>query len=407
LKTLKPKFRVGHLFSRWLVLLIAGHFSHHLLTALPIPLLPFIRDEFGLDYAKSGLLLSVFSIAYGLSQLPSGWLADRLGARSLLTAGVVGVAVMGLVIYFTPGYLFLLICLGLMGLVGGSYHPAAPPLVCATVPPRNRGRALGMHAIGGSASFFVAPLLAGVTAIWWGWRASFLAMAIPTLIFGIILYVALGKFKPAYRLQPVPEVTAKGATSGIKKGHLLGFVIASATGSIIMASFISFIPLLLVDHLKLTQGTAAAMLAVIYFTGIWANPVVGHLADRFGRARLLLLALLTGAPGLYLFFAVHTTWGIVSLLVVFGIIIATLQTSAETHIMISVAPSRCSSVLGAYYFATAAGGGLFVPALGALIDRQGFAVSFSLCAGILACAGLAYGLWQWRQKSLQRAADLK
>ena len=71
-----PSFsaRLSRFAPGWLVLFTLGHFSHHLLTALPVPLLPFIRDNFSLDYAHAGLLVSVFSIAYGVSQLPSGWL---------------------------------------------------------------------------------------------------------------------------------------------------------------------------------------------------------------------------------------------------------------------------------------------------------------------------------------------
>ena len=33
-----------------------AHLSHHLVTALPVPLLPFIRDEFALDYTRAGLV---------------------------------------------------------------------------------------------------------------------------------------------------------------------------------------------------------------------------------------------------------------------------------------------------------------------------------------------------------------
>ena len=58
-----------------------AHFGHHLLTALPVPLLPMIRDDFGLDYTQSGLVITAFSLAYGIGQLPAGWLADRIGTR--------------------------------------------------------------------------------------------------------------------------------------------------------------------------------------------------------------------------------------------------------------------------------------------------------------------------------------
>ena len=74
-----------------LPLFVLAHFVHHLVTALPTPLLPFIRKEFSLDYTQAGLVISAFSLAYGIGQLPAGWLADRIGNRWLITFGIVGV----------------------------------------------------------------------------------------------------------------------------------------------------------------------------------------------------------------------------------------------------------------------------------------------------------------------------
>jgi len=59
-------------------LFILAHLSHHLVTALPVPLLPYIRDEFALDYTRAGFIISVFSVVYGFCQLPAGWLARPL-----------------------------------------------------------------------------------------------------------------------------------------------------------------------------------------------------------------------------------------------------------------------------------------------------------------------------------------
>jgi len=81
--------------SRLIALLAGAHFSHHVLTALLVPLLPFIRDEFGLSYAQSGIVTSAFTLSYGLAQLPAGWLSDRVGPRYMLLVGISGVAVAG------------------------------------------------------------------------------------------------------------------------------------------------------------------------------------------------------------------------------------------------------------------------------------------------------------------------
>ena len=75
-----------------------AHLAHHVITALPVPLSPFIRDEFNLSYARALLIQSVFSWVYGAAQIPAGWLADRIGTRVLLIIGISGLGLAGILI---------------------------------------------------------------------------------------------------------------------------------------------------------------------------------------------------------------------------------------------------------------------------------------------------------------------
>ena len=42
---------------------------------------PAIRAELALDEAQMGMIFSAFTLTYGLFEIPSGWMADRFGAR--------------------------------------------------------------------------------------------------------------------------------------------------------------------------------------------------------------------------------------------------------------------------------------------------------------------------------------
>src|SRR5271157_3315562 len=106
---------------------IMAHFAHHLLTALPGPLLPAIRSEFHLNYTQASLVTTVFALAGGAAQLPSGWFADRFSPFLLIGIGTLGVAVGGILVGLSQTYIMLLACLLLMGLMTGGYHPAATP----------------------------------------------------------------------------------------------------------------------------------------------------------------------------------------------------------------------------------------------------------------------------------------
>ena len=78
------KFRPRY-FSGRLILFVVAHFGHHLPPSLLIPLLPFIRNNLNLDYTQAGLLVSAFTLAYGIGQLPAGWLTGPIGPRKMIT----------------------------------------------------------------------------------------------------------------------------------------------------------------------------------------------------------------------------------------------------------------------------------------------------------------------------------
>ncbi|MCK5586352.1 MFS transporter, partial [Candidatus Bipolaricaulota bacterium] len=118
-----------HAVPTLVVLFMCAHGAHHLVTALPVPLLPFIRNEFGLDYTQAALVVSAFSVPYGIAQMPSGWLADRIGPRLLLLMGTSGIAAAALLVGVSTNYMMLLSFLVLMGLLGGGYHPSAPSVI--------------------------------------------------------------------------------------------------------------------------------------------------------------------------------------------------------------------------------------------------------------------------------------
>jgi MFS family permease len=127
----EPEHRAS--FKTLLPLFVLAHFAHHLLTALLTPLLPFIRDEFSLNYTQSTLIVSSYSISTGVSQIPAGWLADRIGPHILINVGICGVALTGFLLGLSPTYTMLLVFLVLMGVAAGGYHPAAAPLVSKTL----------------------------------------------------------------------------------------------------------------------------------------------------------------------------------------------------------------------------------------------------------------------------------
>src|SRR5687767_5334889 len=83
--------------------------------------LPFLglllTAEFGATVTEAGLVLTLFGLAAIVSRLAGGQLADRLGRRSTIVAGLTGCAVAQLWIAFAGGLTEIVLAVLLLGLV--------------------------------------------------------------------------------------------------------------------------------------------------------------------------------------------------------------------------------------------------------------------------------------------------
>ncbi|MFO8090432.1 MAG: MFS transporter [Desulfatiglandaceae bacterium] len=393
----KTTFRA--MFLGLVPLFVIAHTGHHIVSALLTPLLPFIRSDFSLDYTRVGMLVSAYSLAYGVSQLPAGWLADRIGPRIVLTCGVSGVALAGIIAGLSPYYSLLAGMLILMGIMGGGYHPAASPLVSAAVETRYRGRALGIHQVGGSLSFFSAPLIAaGLTAVL-GWRGTFLAVSIPTFIFGIIFYLLLGRLDNGRdsKKSPGESTETEDGSAFDTRRRMSAVLICGITVMVSLYSTISFIPLYLVDAFGISGEKAAAMLALCLSGGLWAGPLAGFVSDRIQRkVPVILAAGLIGGPAVFMMNVIPYGWVFFGLLMIVGMSQNLNLPIVEAYVISNTSRKRRSTILGIYYFGSRGGTGVAAPIIGLLIDRYGFYASFTLVAVTIVTVTIVCGIFMRR-----------
>ena len=380
----------------FIALFILSHFSHHLLTALVVPMLPFIRDTFTLSYTAVGLVASAFSFANGIGQLPAGWLADHYGARNMLTLGIAGVALAGACIGMSSGIFWLVLFLVIMGLAAGGYHPSAPPLIIKAVGAENRGRALGFHVIGGSLSHFLSPVIGISLAMAWGWRGAFLGTSLPVFLFGIFFFFLLGKIGVGLVNQKRGDVKVAGdgsdlpdapAVLHIHSEHLnvdrtrkilriTAFLTLTCVANAFIQASITFIPMIMIDFFSAGENSAAFTLSLIYSAGFWAAPLSGFVSDRIGRVPVLIVLAVILIPVLGLVTLVPYGPFTYLLMLGFGITLFSRMPASEAFIYENVEENRRSTVLGIYYAGGIGGGALLTPLLGRMADSMGFRQAF-------------------------------
>jgi len=383
-----------------LPLFILAHFSHHFTAAIFQPLSPFIRDEFSLNYEQFGWMMSGFNIAYGASHLPAGWLSDRLGPRLMITLGISGVALFAILAGLAPSYMTMFIFMILLGVMGGGYHPAASPLVSASVDKKYRGSALGLHQIGGTASFFLTPLIAAAIFQTLSWRGTIITMAIPAFIIGIILFVLLGRSGYAKKAAPAAaDIQPESSQSPGSVRRLIPIITLGMMLQVLIMGVTAYIALFAVDDLNASEDMGALLFSLFHFAGFLAGPLGGYLSDRLGTIPMMLTVSLIAGPALHLLGMTSLGWSVWAVLLILGICMYIAMPVTESHIITHAPPHRRSTVLGIYYAVSRGGIGLSLPAMGFLADRYGFETSFTVAGSIMLGVAVICSLLILRNRS--------
>jgi MFS family permease len=372
-----------------------AHFCNHIVGALPVPLLPLIALELGLDNTHTGLVISAFSIASGVSQLPAGLLADRIGPRMMISISIGGIGLSGLLIGLSNSYVMMLVFMVFLGIAGGGYHPSAPPLLAASVPAKIRGKALGFHLIGGNAAFFLGPLAAAGIAAIWGWRGTFISLAIPTIIFAVIFYLLISGTFTKKTGTVKTQIEDKPSPRGWVFQMVLFISLAAIVGSLSMSAS-SFLSIFAVKQLGTSASIAAILVAVSSSSGLWAAPFGGHLCDRIGYIPAMLISCLAAAPMIYLVAVTPYGASFIFVLLIWGALNSIRLPAVESYIVTQASPKRRSTLLGIYYATANHSTGILAPVLGFFFDRAGYVPVLKIVAVITLGVTLILGVFLWR-----------
>jgi MFS family permease len=119
-----------------------------------------------------GLVTGAFAVAYALFEIPSGYLADRFGARAMLTRIVLWWSVFTTLTGFAFKLWPLMIIRFLFGAGEAGAYPTASTCVFRWFPVDERGRAFGVIFLSSQLGGAIAPLLIVPIQVHFGWRVS-------------------------------------------------------------------------------------------------------------------------------------------------------------------------------------------------------------------------------------------
>ncbi|MBN1909051.1 MAG: MFS transporter [Pirellulales bacterium] len=170
----------------------AGKFFEGLVVFMTGVALPLMEKEFGLSTMEKGGAgaAPLFGILIGASAL--GSMADRFGRKLMFIAEMILFVLFLVLLFYTPSYPWLVVCLFSMGLALGCDYPTAHMVISESIPSKARGRlvlsAFGFQAVGALVGTAVGYLILYVNPQIGSWRWMYGTAILPAVL------VVLGRF---------------------------------------------------------------------------------------------------------------------------------------------------------------------------------------------------------------------
>jgi MFS family permease len=149
---------------------------------------PYIMQELGISMIEMSLVFSAFTLAYSLFEVPSGWMADAFGARSVLTRIVTWWSAFTMATGLAWSFGSLLAIRFLFGAGEAGAFPGVSRAFSRWFPLRERGRANGFLFLGSRVGGALAPALSLFLIHRWGWRESFAVFGSLGIVWAVFWY---------------------------------------------------------------------------------------------------------------------------------------------------------------------------------------------------------------------------
>jgi MFS family permease len=217
-------------------------------------------------------------VLYGAFSLPQGWLAGRFGRKNMLAAFYFGTGAALAGAGTVGGPWSLAAWLALAGLFAAIYHPIGTAMLVEAAGDRP-GRSIGVNGVFGNVGVASAPVVTGLLAAQFSWRAAFVVPGLLCFALGFLWLRTPPLDAPALAALAFARGPAVLLLAGLAAAVIFGQVTVNET---MTARYIA-------------PAVRARMYSVRFFIGFLgsalAAPMVGWLHDSTGSVAAPLLVL--------------------------------------------------------------------------------------------------------------------
>ncbi|MDN3937552.1 MFS transporter [Arthrobacter sp. YD4] len=239
------------------------------------PVMSVIQDQWGLNKGQLGLMSTVFFITYALMQIPTGYLADRIGRVKVVVAGYVVFGIGTILSGFAPGFMVFLLMRAFTGIGEGTFYSPVYGISSSYISDKWRGVSAALINSGMAVGISLGFIGSGYFTFTLGlpWHASFLIFGAATLIVAFLINYYLSPIDAEHKALASKATDDGGAPAAkvsnkalFTRNHILTYVL-------IFCSLYGFFSMLtwLPTYLQQARGVAPAQTGIIASLVPWAS----------------------------------------------------------------------------------------------------------------------------------------
>ncbi|MCL1135670.1 multidrug effflux MFS transporter [Shewanella hafniensis] len=357
------------------------------------PALPNIAQSFAVSVAGASQTLSVYFIAFAIGVFCWGRLADIIGRRKAMLAGLVCYAIGSALALMVSDFSLLLLArvLSAFGAAVGSV--ITQTMMRDSYSGEELAKVFSVMGMPLGISPVIGLLLGSVLSAYWGYQGVFVALMVSAIVLLFLSVKSLPETKPAHTQKiAIGKLAIKMLTdSGIIKNTLL-----VAAFNLMWFSYFSLAPFMFEAQglSTLAFGTSGLLLGFGAFLGSYVNKIL--LGRGYASAQLVRFAsaiALVGGLGIWLFQStvlglnnVYFLAPMLLIVIAYGIAIPNILSSALANYRAYA--GSAGALFGLFYYILL---GLGLGGAG-IIHHLGMVVTFSalLCVGLGVNLGLAH-----------------
>jgi len=280
------------------ITLFAVVFTAMLGMGIISPLMPLYAESMGASGLQLGLMYSAFALSRTVFMPIIGRLSDRRGRKIFIGLGLLAYTIISLSYAWASNMNALTSVRFLHGVASAMVIPIAHAYIGDLIPKGKEGTYMNLFSMSMFLGMGSGPFLGGFLADTFYMNAGFYAMAGFTALALILLLLLVPTVESSSaRSKRTPSAPLRRI---IRDNKVKAISLSLASRAFYRQGVSAFLPILAVSTMRMSIAGIGSVLSIFMLTGGFAQGLLGPLADRFNKKRLMIIGSIT-AP-IFVFF---------------------------------------------------------------------------------------------------------